>query len=178
VQNPECKPVVCDDGDPATSGDQCGKTADGTCGCTGIAIADPCAEVLNPLCKAVGCLTVFGAKGRCDQDLKLGCGCQPILPDCATDFDCLGRAWTVKCNGSWDCVGGTCQPICGEPCGDGTCSPKAGENSATCPADCPLDPCGDVLNPKCAASSCLTVAGAKGTCQASLLKCQCVAPGF
>ncbi|MBM4398126.1 MAG: hypothetical protein FJ087_20875, partial [Deltaproteobacteria bacterium] len=101
------------------------------------------------------------------------CGCKPALAECSTDKDCLGRVWSVKCYGSWDCVDWTCHEACGEPCGDDKCDPAAGEDSSNCPSDCPLDPCGLALNPQCAPEACTDVSGKPGFCGALFAGCGC-----
>ena len=60
------------------------------------------------------------------------------VTSCATDSDCLGLAWPIRCYGNWDCLDKTCTPGCGGSCGDGLCEPAAGENDRNCAPDCQL----------------------------------------
>jgi hypothetical protein len=100
------------------------------CGCDG--------KTWNNACDAAAAGVNVASEGAC------------AVAQCASDLECLGGTWNVKCYGSWDCVDGTCVAMCGKPCGDGICDAKAGEEVANC-SDCvPVVACKDAAG--CAAT--------------------------
>lgn len=135
ILNPTCDPNEC----KMLNGDEgrCRLDPDRGCFCDQVPINDhPCGDVLNPTCDPNECSLADGTVGLCKIRKRL-CVCEPRVPTCVVDADCLPNDWTVDCGGHWDCVDGTCKESCGKPCGDGTCDPTAGESPDTCSIDCP-----------------------------------------
>ncbi len=135
ILNPQCDPNEC----KMLNGDEgrCRLDPDRGCFCDQVPINDhPCGDVLNPTCDPNECSLADGTVGLCKIRKRL-CVCEPRVPTCVVDADCLPNDWTVDCGGHWDCVDGTCKESCGKPCGDGTCDPTAGESPDTCSIDCP-----------------------------------------
>ncbi|MBN2497264.1 MAG: hypothetical protein JXR96_21910, partial [Deltaproteobacteria bacterium] len=115
-----------------------------------------CAEPLDCLEREwmVDCVGHWGCEqGRCVEvceDRTCGDGiCDPVggesvgscFIDCETEcrapIDCIDHEWLIFCQGHWECMGGTCSPICEfDTCGDGVCNPEGGESEWSCGVDC------------------------------------------